>query len=137
MVPPVGKSGAFTDFINSSTVASGLSIRVLTALHTSRKLCGGMFVAIPTAIPEAPLTRRFGNLAGSTVGSLKVSSKFNDQSTVSWSRFASISSATLLSLASVYLMAAGGSLSILPKFPCPSTNGIRTVKSCASLTIAS
>ena len=31
-----------------------------------------MFVAIPTAIPAEPLTRRFGNRAGSTVGSLLV-----------------------------------------------------------------
>jgi hypothetical protein len=33
-----------------------------------------MFVAIPTAIPEDPLTRRFGIGAGSTVGSSVVSS---------------------------------------------------------------
>ncbi len=37
---------------------------------TSPRLCGGMFVAIPTAIPAEPLTSRFGNRAGSTVGSL-------------------------------------------------------------------
>jgi hypothetical protein len=28
-----------------------------------------MFVAMPTAIPEVPFTNRFGNAAGSTVGS--------------------------------------------------------------------
>ncbi len=27
-----------------------------------------MFVAMPTAMPEAPLTSRFGNAAGSTPG---------------------------------------------------------------------
>ncbi len=31
-----------------------------------------MFVAIPTAIPEAPLTNKLGNIAGKTEGS------FND-----------------------------------------------------------
>ena len=37
--------------------------------QTSLRLCGGMFVAIPTAIPDAPLTSRFGNCAGRTSGS--------------------------------------------------------------------
>ena len=40
------------------------------AATTSRRLCGGMFVAIPTAIPLAPFTSRFGNAAGSTDGSV-------------------------------------------------------------------
>jgi hypothetical protein len=35
----------------------------------SPRLCGGMFVAIPTAMPLAPLTSRFGNRAGRTTGS--------------------------------------------------------------------
>ena len=34
-------------------------------------------------MPLDPLTRRFGNLAGKTVGSLRVSSKFGWKSTVS------------------------------------------------------
>ena len=46
----------------------------LTAADTSRRLCGGMLVAIPTAIPEAPLTSRFGNRAGRISGSLVDSS---------------------------------------------------------------
>ena len=33
-----------------------------------------MFVAIPTAIPEAPLTSRFGSPAGSTSGWVSVPS---------------------------------------------------------------
>ena len=33
-----------------------------------------MLVAIPTAIPEAPLTRRFGRAAGSTSGSVSLPS---------------------------------------------------------------
>ncbi len=39
------------------------------ASMTSRRLWGGMLVAIPTAIPEEPLTSRFGKRAGRTVGS--------------------------------------------------------------------
>ena len=44
---------------------------------TSVKLWGGIFVAIPTAIPEAPLTNKAGILVGKTVGSFNVSSKFS------------------------------------------------------------
>ena len=36
---------------------------------TSPKLCDGMLVAIPTAIPVPPLTSKFGIDAGSTSGS--------------------------------------------------------------------
>jgi hypothetical protein len=39
-------------------------------LHTSLRLCGGMFVAMPTAMPSEPFTSRFGNCAGRTMGSL-------------------------------------------------------------------
>ena len=49
---------------------------------TSDKLCGGIFVAIPTAIPIVPFTNIFGNLEGKTTGSSKVSSKFFIISTV-------------------------------------------------------
>ena len=31
---------------------------------TSRRLCGGMLVAMPTAMPPPPFTSRFGNRAG-------------------------------------------------------------------------
>ena len=40
----------------------------------SFKLCGGILVAIPTAIPPAPFTKRLGYCAGNTVGSCSVSS---------------------------------------------------------------
>ncbi len=66
MIAPVGKSGPFTCFIRSSTFASGLSISVTTASITSPRLCGGMFVAMPTAMPALPFTSRFGKRAGST-----------------------------------------------------------------------
>ena len=36
---------------------------------TSARLCGGILVAIPTAIPEEPLISRFGSRAGNTTGS--------------------------------------------------------------------
>ncbi len=76
-----------------------------------------MFVAIPTAIPVVPFTRRFGNLAGSTVGSFSVSSKLGMKSTVSLSISAIISIEILESLASVYRMAAAPSPSTDPKLP--------------------
>ena len=94
MRPWVGKSGPGRISISSSTVASGLSISVVTAAQSSLRLCGGMFVAIPTAIPLAPLSSRFGMRAGSTTGSLTESSKFGWKSTVLRSRSA-ISSAAI------------------------------------------
>ena len=54
-------------------------------LTTSVKLCGGMCVAIPTAIPFAPFMRRFGATEGNTTGSWVESSKFGMKSTVSFS----------------------------------------------------
>ena len=69
MIPPVGKSGPLTWRISRSMSISGSSIMATIASIVSESLCGGMFVAIPTAIPDEPLTSRFGNRAGSTVGS--------------------------------------------------------------------
>ena len=77
MVPPVGKSGALMIWINSSILMSWLSIYLIVPLTTSDKLCGGILVAIPTAIPEAPLINKLGTRVGNTVGSLSVSSKFS------------------------------------------------------------
>ena len=42
--------------------------RLTAAAITSPRLCGAMFVAIPTAMPDAPLTSRLGRPAGSTSG---------------------------------------------------------------------
>jgi hypothetical protein len=39
--------------------------------HTSLRLCGGMLVAMPTAMPAAPFTSRLGTRVGITVGSSK------------------------------------------------------------------
>ncbi len=73
IVAPVGKSGPWTisrrAVKRSSVEASGLFSSHLAASVTSRRLWGGMLVAMPTAIPALPLTSRFGNLLGRTVGS--------------------------------------------------------------------
>ena len=102
---PVGKSGPFImPSISSITVslsACTFSIIFNTPSITSFKLCGGILVAIPTAIPDVPFTRRFGNLEGSTTGSFSVSSKLGIKSTVSLLISESISIEILLSLASV------------------------------------
>ncbi|MNL73807.1 hypothetical protein D3C87_1993220 [compost metagenome] len=60
--------------ISSGSSIAGLSISAIQPLMTSTRLCGGMLVAMPTAMPPAPLTSRFGNFAGTTTGSLNVPS---------------------------------------------------------------
>ena len=82
-------------------LASGLSIRSSTALATSRRLWGGMLVAMPTAMPEEPLTSRLGILDGRTVGSCSRSSKLGWKLTVFLSMSSSIATATRVSRASV------------------------------------
>ena len=67
-IAPVGKSGPLTNFIRSFGLDSGCSMKCTTASITSPRLWGGMFVAIPTAMPPEPLTSRFGKRAGSTTG---------------------------------------------------------------------
>ena len=108
-----------------------LSIYAIIPSHISFKLCGAMFVAIPTAIPVVPFIKRFGSFEGKTVGSFLVSSKLGAQSIVSLSISKSISSANLFILASVYLIAAGSSPSIDPKLPCPSTKVYLNAHFCA------
>ena len=69
IIPAVGKSGPGICSIRSFISIEGLSITARLALITSVRLCGGMFVAIPTAIPDEPLISKFGNLVGITDGS--------------------------------------------------------------------
>ncbi len=73
MSPPVGKSGPLTRSMSasssSSADASGFSRNHCTPAATSRRLCGGMLVAMPTAMPAEPLTSRLGNRLGRTIGS--------------------------------------------------------------------
>ena len=52
------------NFINSGIVMSGLSICAQMPSMTSPRLCGAMFVAMPTAMPVPPLTSRFGKRGG-------------------------------------------------------------------------
>ena len=140
MVAPVGKSGPFTCCMYSSREMFGTpflstpSSRIVSTCNliapaTSVRLWGGILVAIPTAIPSLPFKSRFGNLAGSTVGSISESSKFGWKSTIFFSMSPSMCFEILSSLLSVYLIAAGGSPSIEPKFPCPSTSGYLSEKS--------
>jgi hypothetical protein len=82
-----------------------------------------MLVAIPTAIPDEPLTMRLGIPDGRTRGSWSRSSKLGAKSTVFLSMSPSISMAIGVRRASVYRYAAAGSPSTVPKFPCPSTSG--------------
>ena len=74
ITPPVGKSGPGTMRSSSSSVMPGFAISARSASTISPRLCGGMFVAMPTAMPDAPLTRRFGTFDGMTVGSSSLSS---------------------------------------------------------------
>ncbi|MDF5994860.1 hypothetical protein P4200_10215 [Pseudomonas aeruginosa] len=71
-------------FAHSATVAPGWSSRRTQADATSRRLCGGTSMAMPTAMPVVPLSSRLGRRAGSTAGSSRVPSKFGTQSTVPW-----------------------------------------------------
>ena len=63
----------------------GLCMNASAPSITSERLCGGIWVAIPTAIPFAPLTSRFGMTEGRTDGSITESSKLGVKSTVSFS----------------------------------------------------
>ena len=73
-----------------------------------------MLVAMPTAMPLAPFTSRFGMRVGITVGSCRVSSKLFVMSTVSLSMSCIMSSPILRRRHSVYRMAAGLSPSTEP-----------------------
>ena len=53
---------------------SGFSASAWMAAPTSRRLCGAILVAIPTAIPEVPFTIMFGSADGNTSGSSRDSS---------------------------------------------------------------
>jgi hypothetical protein len=69
----LGKSGPLIRSMSaswsSSRVASGCSSAHWAPSATSRRLWGGMLVAMPTAMPAEPLTSRLGNRAGRIVGS--------------------------------------------------------------------
>ena len=58
--------GTFNKF---DSEIDGIFISFISAVLSSSKLWGGMFVAIPTAIPAAPFKSIFGNFEGRTTGS--------------------------------------------------------------------
>ena len=66
-------------------------MRATRASTSSPRLWGGMLVAIPTAMPEAPFIKRFGTRLGSTTGSCIDWSKLGTKGTVSLSMSASSS----------------------------------------------
>ena len=68
----VGKSGPCTTSIRSSTELSGASMSMSRASDSSLRLCGGMFVAMPTAMPEEPFSNKLGTFVGRTTGSASV-----------------------------------------------------------------
>ena len=74
MMPPVGKSGPLMCFISPPTSIAVSSMYATTASIASFRLCGGMLVAIPTAMPDEPFTNRLGKRAGRTSGSWRDSS---------------------------------------------------------------
>src|SRR2546426_6907380 len=82
MLPRVGKSGALITCVSRSIGVWGSSTSITSPSTTSERLCGGMLVAIPTAMPAEPFTRRFGTRVGRTVGSCSDSSKLGAKSTV-------------------------------------------------------
>ena len=87
-------------------------------LQTSLRLCGGMFVAMPTAIPDAPLTSRFGNCAGRTIGSSVGRGVVRPEVDRLLAELAQQRPAAIgVRRHSVYRIAAGGSPSIEPKLP--------------------
>ena len=62
MKPAVGKSGPGMSFISSSIDVDGSSMSAIAPSMISPRLCGGMLVAMPTAMPVVPLISRFGTL---------------------------------------------------------------------------
>ena len=59
-MPPVGKSGPGMNLSSRRLLAFGFSIRCSAASHSSATLCGGIVVAMPTAMPVEPLASKFG-----------------------------------------------------------------------------
>ena len=67
--PPPGKSGPGNTSISSSRPAFGFLSAICRAATTSLRLCEGISVAMPTAMPLAPLSSTNGSRAGSSFGS--------------------------------------------------------------------
>ena len=66
---------AVVAFIDDPAIETfGFASTARIPAQTSRRLCGGRLVAMPTAMPSEPLQSRFGNRPGSTVGCIRLSS---------------------------------------------------------------
>ena len=87
--------------IRTSVPIDSSSIKATRPSIISDRLWGGIFVAIPTAIPSEPFTSSVGTAEGNTLGSFNVSSKLRSHSTVSFSKSLSISLESLVILDSV------------------------------------
>ena len=67
--PPPGKSGPGKIAISSACESFGLRIIAMAACATSFRLCDGISVARPTAMPDAPFNSVTGSRAGKNFGS--------------------------------------------------------------------
>ena len=134
MKPPVGKSGpgisemrclSFSprESVTSSPARCVFSISQMQPSTTSRRLCGGTLVAMPTAMPADAVDQEIRKRRGKNrrlFGRLVVVRREID------GLFVEIRHHVVgerLQPRFRYRMAAGGSPSIDPKLPCPSTSG--------------
>ena len=67
--PPPGKSGPGISAIKDSCDSLGFLMSATAASATSVRLCEGISVARPTAMPDAPFSKTKGSLAGNSLGS--------------------------------------------------------------------
>ncbi|MGC4080429.1 MAG: hypothetical protein QM702_25960 [Rubrivivax sp.] len=74
ILPPVGQVRSGDEPHQRVEVGVRVRDQVAQRLDHLDQVVGRQLVAMPTAIPEAPLTSRFGNAAGSTVGSVSLPS---------------------------------------------------------------
>ena len=70
MMPLGGEVGALDVLHQVGQVASGLSSTQMTASMTSRRLWGGMLVAMPTAMPAGAVDQQVGEPGGEAPGLL-------------------------------------------------------------------
>src|SRR5437588_138774 len=81
--PPDGKSGPLTHCINARESRSELSILAMVASMTSRRLCGGMFVAVRVVVAHH-FSDRLGRLTETLIGTQSLLVHTEDDATVNW-----------------------------------------------------
>ena len=123
----MGKSGAGRIRRSSSKGKSGLSMTATMASQTSPRLCGGRLVAMPTAIPTDPLTSRLGSLLGKhdrlVAGTVVVGFEVDGLVLEVLEHFRRWGPSS--GLRCTAMGRPGGSPSMEPKLPWPSTRGTR------------